>query len=120
VYFDNVGGEILDACFTWLARRARIVVCGAISQYNNTERGPGPRNYMALLIDRARMEGFVVFDYFDRYPEATAELGRWYAEGKLRSREDVVRRGVESFGDVLPMLYTGANFGKLVLQLHED
>jgi len=120
VYFDNVGGEILDACFTWLARRARIVICGAISQYNNAERGPGPRNYMALLIDRARMEGFVVFDYFDRYPEATAELGRWYMEGKLKSREDVVRGGVDRFADTLLKLYTGENFGKLVLQLDED
>ena len=88
VYFDNVGGEILDAALARLARGARIVICGAISQYN-AERVRGPANYLALLPSRASMTGMVVFDYADRYPEAMTELARWLAEGKIVSREHV-------------------------------
>jgi hypothetical protein len=117
VYFDNVGGEILDAALARLRRGARVVVCGAISTYNATERPPGPANYMSLLVNRARMEGFVVFDYADRYAEAGAQLGRWLGEGKLQSREDVVRGGVAEFPEVLLRLFRGDNTGKLVLQI---
>jgi NADPH-dependent curcumin reductase CurA len=116
VYFDNVGGEILDDALTWLARRARIVLCGAISQYNNTGPMRGPSNYMALLVDRARMEGFLVFDFFDRYPQAISEMAGWIREGRLRSREHIVD-GIESFPDALLTLFTGANFGKLLLRV---
>ena len=115
VYFDNVGGDILDAALTWLARRARIVICGSISQYNE-ERRRGPANYMALLVDRARMEGFVVFDYFDRYPDAIREIAQWMREGRLRSREDIVD-GIEQFPDALLRLFRGENFGKLMLRV---
>ena len=90
VYFDNVGGDILDAVLARLARGARIPLCGAISQYNSAGGMKGPANYMSLLVNRASMTGFLVFDYADRYAEAARELGGWMAEGKLKSREEVV------------------------------
>ncbi|HWG07971.1 MAG TPA: NADP-dependent oxidoreductase [Solirubrobacteraceae bacterium] len=120
VFFDNVGGEILDAVLTRLARGARIVICGAVSQYNNTGPMRGPSNYMALLVFRATMTGMVVFDYAARYGEATAELAGWLRDGLIRSREDVVEGGVEDFHDTLLKLFEGANVGKLVLRLGED
>jgi hypothetical protein len=116
VYFDNVGGEILDAALARLARGARVPLCGAISQYNNLDSVTGPSNYMSLLVNRARMEGFVVIDYMSRYPEATREMAGWIAEGKLIAREDVVE-GLESFPDALKKLFAGENVGKLVLQV---
>ncbi len=117
IYFDNVGGEILDIALTRLARGARIVICGAVSQYNATEPVRGPSNYLALLVARASMTGMVVFDYVDRYPEAVADIAGWLAQGKLVSREDVVEGTVADFPDVLLRLFTGANTGKLVLAL---
>jgi NADPH-dependent curcumin reductase CurA len=116
LYFDNVGGDILDAVLSRLARGARIVICGAISQYNNDGQMKGPSNYMSLLVNRARMEGFVVFDYADRYMEAAMEMAGWMAEGKLKSREDVVE-GFETFPETLQKLFKGENIGKLVLQV---
>jgi NADPH-dependent curcumin reductase CurA len=117
VYFDNVGGEVLDAALTRLRRGARVVLCGAISQCNEQGRPAGPSTYMSLLVNRARMEGFVVFDYADRYAGAAAELVGWLREGRLRSREDVVRGGVADFPDTLLRLFRGENTGKLVLQI---
>jgi NADPH-dependent curcumin reductase len=116
VYFDNVGGEILDDVLTCLARRARVIICGAISQYNEGEVR-GPANYMMLLVTRSSMTGMLVFDYAARYPEATAELAAWYRDGRLVSRETVVHGGVEDFPQTLLMLFEGANTGKLVLAL---
>jgi NADPH-dependent curcumin reductase CurA len=116
VYFDNVGGDILDIVLTRLARKARIVICGAISQYNTTTGVKGPSNYMSLLVFRARMEGMVVFDYADRYPEALREMSAWMKEGKLKSREDIVQ-GLETFPETLLRLFKGENLGKLVLQV---
>jgi NADPH-dependent curcumin reductase len=116
VYFDNVGGEILDDVLTCLARGARIILCGAVSQYNETQRR-GPANYMMLLVARASMTGMLVFDYADRYREATAELAGWYRAGRLVSRETVVRGSVRDFPETLLMLFEGANTGKLVLEL---
>jgi len=116
VYFDNVGGDILDIVLTRINMKARIVICGAISQYNNTTPIKGPSNYLSLLVNRARMEGMVVFDYADRYPVAAAALGKWLKEGKIKSKEDVVR-GIENFVPALNMLFEGKNFGKLVLQV---
>jgi NADPH-dependent curcumin reductase CurA len=115
VYFDNVGGEVLDAVLRRLARGARIVICGAVSQYNESSMR-GPSNYMALLVRRARMEGFVVFDYADRYAEAAREMAGWMAEGKLVGREHVVS-GIETFPETLLKLFRGENTGKLVLQV---
>ncbi|MER6395451.1 NADP-dependent oxidoreductase [Kitasatospora sp. NPDC086009] len=116
VYFDNVGGEILDAALACLAMRARVVVCGAISQYNATDV-QGPSNYLSLLVRRARMEGFVVFDYAPRYKEAARELGGWIAEGRIKVLEHVVRGTVDDFPQTLQMLFRGENTGKLVLEL---
>lgn len=115
VYFDNVGGEILDAALANLRRGARVVLCGAISAYNEEQLPPGPSRYMSLLVFRASMTGFVVFDYADRYPEAGARLAQWLAEGRIKSHEHVVEGGVARFGETLNMLFSGANTGKLVL-----
>jgi NADPH-dependent curcumin reductase CurA len=115
IYFDNVGGEILDAALTHLARRARVVVCGAVSQYN-APGFSGPKNYMMLLVQGARMEGFTVLQFTNRYAEATRALGRWLASGKLKAREDVVE-GIETFPETLQKLYRGENFGKLILKV---
>ncbi|MBX9614354.1 MAG: NADP-dependent oxidoreductase [Caulobacteraceae bacterium] len=116
VYFDNVGGEILEACLGLLAQRARVVICGAISQYNSTEGMRGPANYMSLLVNRARMEGFMVFDYQKQFPAAVMEMAGWVAAGKLRFREHVVE-GIECFPTAFNMLFTGQNFGKLVIRV---
>ena len=116
VYFDNVGGEILDAVLARLNMKARIVICGAISAYNATTPPPGPKNYMALLVSRARMEGMVVFDYAERFPEAIAEMSGHLAAGRMKSKEDVVQ-GLENFPEALPKLFNGENFGKLCLRV---
>jgi len=116
VYFDNVGGEILDAVLTRLNRHARIIICGAISQYNNTEPVRGPANYLSLLVNRARMEGIVVFDYAERYPQAIAEMAAYLKDGRMKGREDVVA-GIDTFPETLLKLFRGENFGKLVLQV---
>jgi NADPH-dependent curcumin reductase CurA len=117
VYFDNVGGDILDAALARLAMHARIVICGAISQYNATEGMKGPANYMSLLVNRASMTGMVVFDWADRYAEAAREMAGWIAAGKLKTKEDVVEGGVDAFPEVLLKLFKGENFGKLVLKV---
>jgi len=119
VYFDNVGGEILDAALARLALHARVVICGAISQYNSTTGVKGPANYLSLLVNRASMTGMVVFDYAGRYAEAAREMAGWMAGGRLKSREDIVR-GLAQFPDALLMLFRGENMGKLVLQVAED
>ena len=119
VYFDNVGGDILDAVLTRINRRARIVICGAISQYNNTTPVKGPANYLSLLVNRARMEGIVVFDWADRYPEGAAQMAKWMKEGNFKTREDIVD-GLENFPQTLLMLFEGRNFGKLILKVADE
>jgi len=119
IYFDNVGGEILDHVLARINRKARIVICGAISQYNNTTPVQGPKNYLSLLVNRARMEGIVVFDYADRYHLAVAEMAGYLKDGRMKSKEDVVEGGVAAFPGTLPMLFKGQNFGKLVLKVAE-
>ncbi|HKX44206.1 MAG TPA: NADP-dependent oxidoreductase [Burkholderiaceae bacterium] len=120
IYFDNVGGEILDTVLTRLARKARIVICGAISQYNNLAAVQGPKNYMSLLVNRARMEGMVVFDYTDRFPVAVQELAGYLKDGRMKSKEDVVGGGIDAFPETLLKLFNGENFGKLVLEVATD
>ena len=115
IYFDNVGGDILDTVLTRINRKARIIICGAISQYNNTTPVKGPANYLSLLVNRARMEGIVVFDYTERFPIAVAELAGYLKDGRMKSKEDVVV-GLETFPETLLKLFNGENFGKLVLQ----
>ena len=117
IYFDNVGGEILDTVLTRINKKARIIICGAISQYNNTTPVQGPKNYLSLLVNRARMEGIVVFDYADRYPQAIAEMAAYLKDGRMVSREDVVEGGIAAFPGTLGMLFSGENFGKLVLKV---
>ena len=116
VYFDNVGGEILDDVLTRLARGARIIICGAVSQYNETAVR-GPANYLMLLVARASMTGMVIFDYQDRFGQALGELAGWYRAGRLVAQEHVVHGSVRDFPEVLLMLFDGANTGKMVLAL---
>jgi NADPH-dependent curcumin reductase CurA len=116
VYFDNVGGEILEIALGQINRGGRIPICGAISQYNNTAPGKGPANYLSLLVNRARMEGFIVFDYAPRYGEAAAEMAQWMATGQLKAKEHIVE-GIEQFPEALRMLFDGRNEGKLVLKV---
>ena len=118
IFFDNVGGDVLEAALRNLARGARVVLCGAVSQYNEGAMR-GPRNYMALLIRRARMEGFVVFDFASRYAEAAQEIAGWITEGRLTTREHIVP-GIETFPETLLMLYRGENEGKLILGVGEE
>ena len=116
IYFDNVGGEILDAALTLLNRHARVVICGAISQYNASSKIKGPTNYLSLLVNRATMQGMVVFDYKDRYQEAAKDMARWIKDGKLKTRETIVS-GIEKFPEAFDKLFTGDKLGKLVLKV---
>ncbi|MDE8346413.1 MAG: NADP-dependent oxidoreductase [Acidocella sp.] len=116
VYFDNVGGDILDAALAQINRNARIVICGAISQYNNTTPIKGPANYLSLLVNRASMKGMVVFDYADKFPAAAQDMATWMKAGTLKGREDIVN-GLETFPTTLLKLFSGENFGKLVLKV---
>jgi len=118
VYFDNVGGEMLDMALTRLRRNARIVICGAISQYNNTGAVKGPSNYMSLLVNRATMQGMVVMDYTKDFGKAAMDMGQWMAQGKLKSREDIYE-GIENFRGTFMRLFTGEKMGKLVLKVSE-
>lgn len=119
VYFDNVGGEILDIALTRIRRGARVVICGAISQYNATTPFKGPSNYMSLLVNSASMIGFVVMDYRHRYKEAAQAMGQWLAEGKLKSREDVYE-GIDNFHSTFLRLFSGEKLGKLVLKVKSE
>ena len=118
VYFDNVGGEILDFALANLRMHARIVICGAISQYNARESIKGPSNYLALLVYRATMQGMVVMDYAKGYKQAAMEMGMWMAQGKLKGKEDVYE-GIENFHQTFSRLFTGDKLGKLVLKVGE-
>ena len=117
VYFDNVGGEVLDAALANLRRGARVVICGAIAGYNEQKLPEGPRRYMSLLVFRASMTGFVVMDYEDRYPEAVSAMSKMIADGTLTPRETVLEGGVEAFPEALLGLFRGVNTGKLLLKL---
>ena len=119
VYFDNVGGATLDAVLSLVNRRARIVICGLISQYTATTPEPGPRNLGKLLVQRARMEGFIVLDHVDQAEKATADLVRWHLAGKLQYRLDVVH-GLEKAPAAVNRLFDGSNTGKLVVRVSEE
>ncbi len=116
VFFDNVGGEILDEVLARIARGARIVICGSITRYNLEQLPPGPTTYFNLTSQRGRMEGFIVMDYFGRYAEAAADLLKWVADGSIVWEADV-QKGFENAPKTLLRLYTGANFGKQLLEL---
>jgi NADPH-dependent curcumin reductase CurA len=116
LYFDNVGGAILDACLGQLAMRGRVVLCGAIATYNDRGALTGPANYRALIIRRGRMEGFLILDYLERMPEAQAQIGQWLAEGKIKSAEHLVE-GLERAPEALNLLFTGGNTGKVIVKV---
>jgi NADPH-dependent curcumin reductase CurA len=118
VYFDNVGGTILDTVLSLINIKARIVVCGLISQYNTEEPVPGPYQFSNILSQRARVQGFVVLDYLDRIKEAFADLGKWLAQGKIQYRVHVVE-GLEKAPQAINMLFDGSNKGKLIVKVSE-
>jgi len=113
LFFDNVGGEILDACLARLALHGTVVLCGAIASYNDPVI-KGPANYRMLIVRRARMEGFLILDYFDRFAEAQAEMAGWVAAGEIKYRTHVVD-GLEHAPDALNLLFTGGNTGKVIV-----
>lgn len=115
VFYDNVGGPLLDTVLTQLARGARIVICGAISQYNKKEIY-GPKNYMKIVTARGCMTGIIVFDYIHEYPKAVKVISQWISEGKLRYKEDI-HHGLDNFPTVLKKLFSGENFGKLIVAI---
>lgn len=117
IYFDNVGGDILDAALANLRRGARVIICGAVSTYNDEKLAPGPKRYMSLLVFRAKMQGFLVFDYPEKDAAAIADMSDLIGSGKLVARETVVEGGVEDFGQTLLGLFEGRNTGKLVLKI---
>jgi NADPH-dependent curcumin reductase CurA len=116
LYFDNVGGAILNSCLGQLAMRGRVVLCGAISSYNSDGRAAGPANYTSLIIRRGRMEGFIILDYFDRFPQAQAELATWLGAGEVKSAEHIVE-GLERAPEALNLLFTGGNTGKVIVKV---
>jgi len=119
VFFDNVGGKILDAALSKLRMHARVVICGAISQYNNKHKIDGPSNYLSLLVTRSTMQGMVVMDYSKKFGDAAKQMGMWMQEGKLKSKEDIYE-GIENFQETYNRLFTGEKKGKLVLKVKED
>ncbi|KAL8787524.1 MAG: hypothetical protein Q9213_002182 [Squamulea squamosa] len=134
VFFDNVGGEVLDLALTRAKAHARFVICGgnqllspfetdrstkpptAISQYNSS-KPQGPKNYLNIITQRIRMEGFIVFDYAEQYPQARAELAQWLTEGKIQRKETIVQGGLAKAGEALVDLYRGINTGKLLVEI---
>jgi NADPH-dependent curcumin reductase len=116
LYFDNVGGAILDACLAQLALRGRIVLCGAIASYNESGTGKGIANTSNLIVKRGRMEGFLILDYFDRLDEGRAAVAGWLGEGKIKSSEHIVE-GLENAPEALNLLFTGGNTGKVIVKV---
>ena len=119
LYFDNVGGEILEAALHNIAMHGRVVLCGAIAQYNATDMGPGIRNTFMLIMRRARMQGFIVLDYFDRMSEAQMALAGLLLSGKLHHREHLVQ-GLEHAPDALNLLFNGGNHGKTLVVVDDS
>lgn len=118
VYFDNVGGKILDECLDLMNVKGRIPTCGLISQYNAAEPVPGPYNYDLILHHRLHVEGFLILDFAERYPQAIAALSQWIAEGKIKVRTEIVD-GLENALQTLQKIFTGANTGKLIIRVKD-
>ena len=116
VFFDSVGGEILNTALTRLNHHGRVVVCGAISQINEAKLPPGPSNYLQLLAKSARMEGFTTLDFASRFDEARADLARWIREGRICYRDDIVE-GLDEAPTHLLRLFSGEHRGKLLVKL---
>ncbi|CAM2005134.1 NADP-dependent oxidoreductase [Acanthopleuribacter pedis] len=118
INFENVGGKILDTILTQINMRARIVLCGLIANYNSDEPVPGPYHFAQILMQRARLEGFIILDYIPQFPHAIAEMATWLAEGKLKYKVDVVK-GLKEAPTAVNYLFTGRNIGKLVVQVSD-
>jgi hypothetical protein len=118
IFFDNVGGDILDAALARLAMRGRVVLCGGIANYNATDPAPGPKNYLNLVVQRGRMEGFIILDYMPRAHEAIGALAGWVQSGKLKTKVDV-QHGLENAPATLRRLFEGRNVGKQLLRIAE-
>jgi hypothetical protein len=116
VYFDNVGGEILEAALAKLRMNSRVIICGAISQYNSKSKMKGPSNYLSLLVNRATMKGMVVFDYKNDYPIAIKQISEWFQQGKLKSNESIFN-GINNFHEIFLKLFNGNKRGKLILKI---
>ncbi|EXJ93419.1 hypothetical protein A1O1_01811 [Capronia coronata CBS 617.96] len=116
LFFDNVGGEVLDLALSRAKPHSRFVMCGAISQYNSS-RPQGPKNYLMIISMRIRMEGFIVFDFQKEYPRALRDLAQWLSEGKIKRKETIVKGGVEQAQYALRDLYNGVNTGKLLVEV---
>ena len=119
VYFDNVGGPVTDAVFDNLAQRARIVLCGQISQYNSSRQEMGPRNLIRILTTRSRIEGFIVFDYLEQYPQGLKDLSTWLAKGEIIHKEDIVD-GLRNAPQAFIGLLEGRNFGKMLIKVAKE
>ncbi|KAK6340821.1 hypothetical protein TWF696_009139 [Orbilia brochopaga] len=116
VYFDNVGGDILDACLGRAARNSRFIMCGAISQYN-TATPKGPANILNVISQRITIKGFIVFDYAAKYEAARKDLAKWLADGSLKRKEHIVKGGIEKAPAALVDLYAGGNTGKMLVEI---
>jgi NADPH-dependent curcumin reductase len=116
LYFDNVGGEILDICLGQLAMKGRVVLCGAISTYNDAGPPTGPANYRNLIVIRGRMEGFLILDYLVHFPEAQLAMVGWVSDGLIKHSEHVVE-GLEHAPEALNLLFTGGNTGKVIVHV---
>uniref|UniRef100_L2G3I5 Nadp-dependent leukotriene b4 12-hydroxydehydrogenase n=1 Tax=Colletotrichum fructicola (strain Nara gc5) TaxID=1213859 RepID=L2G3I5_COLFN len=116
VYFDNVGGEILDMALARAKEHSRFVMCGGISQYNSATP-QGPRNYANIITMRIKMQGFIVFDFIKEYPQARKELAQWLEEGKLKRKETIIKGGLKAAEQALVDLYKGINTGKLIVEI---
>ncbi len=119
VYFENVGGKILDAVLTRMNLHARVVLCGLISQYNATRPKPGPFNFSQILMKRVHLEGFIVLDYITRWPEAIHAIAGWIDEGRMHYAVDIVE-GLENAPAALGKLFDGTNKGKLIIKVSEE
>lgn len=118
VFFDNVGGEILDLALARAKTHARFVMCGGISQYNKgSGEVIGPKNYLNIIAQRIRMEGFLVLDSVEQWPQMRRDLAQWLAEGKIKSMETVVKGGLEAAEKALAGLFEGKNTGKMMIEV---
>jgi hypothetical protein len=117
VNFENVGGDVMDAVLAQMNTFGRVAVCGLISSYNATSVPEGPKNFRAILVNRLRVQGLIVTDWLNRWPDGVRDLVQWNKDGKLKFKEDVRQGGLDAFAETLALLYTGGNFGKLVLKV---
>lgn len=116
VYYDNVGGKQLEAVLNLMNQSGRIVVCGTISNYNDTEPKPGPSNLRQVLVKRLKMQGFIVSDHMELYPEFIEQMSKWISEGKLKWRETIIE-GIENAPTAFIGLFKGDNIGKMLVKL---